>query len=314
MIHVFSRWAGVGASTSGAMKLKFLVETIFARISKALGQGSRCGKVVFGRYSADSYLKHHIDTLYLVWQVFAFFSDIVGRFLLLLPVQSTATSLRACENRSLFFQLNSCLPRSSTADWNITTIRFLLLRLRLEPSATDPESTVVVEVPVDSGEGVRTVKDLTMWEQLSFAAFLQWYWADNQARKSLLDYETTKQRFVKCLGEIHPWLSMPRCVHRWNFVSHRWVGSLQKCFLAQIWTGCWCRGKLKLDTRYTFSFYAINISIFWTTARRKAPESRTVTFDGNLSRCDQYLLNPPQSSNPLGSASRTEEFFHVAYS
>ena len=41
---------------------------------------------------------------------------------------------------------------------------------------------MVVEVPVDAGEGVRTARDLSMWEQLSFAAFLQRYWADNQAR------------------------------------------------------------------------------------------------------------------------------------
>lgn len=55
------------------------------------------------------------------------------------------------------------------------------LRLRLEPAAENPEGTVVVEVPVDAGEGVRTARDLSMWEQLSFAAFLQRYWADNQA-------------------------------------------------------------------------------------------------------------------------------------
>lgn len=53
--------------------------------------------------------------------------------------------------------------------------------LRLEPAAENPEGTVVVEVPVDAGEGVRTARDLSMWEQLSFAAFLQRYWADNQA-------------------------------------------------------------------------------------------------------------------------------------
>lgn len=52
--------------------------------------------------------------------------------------------------------------------------------LRLEPAATDPEGTVVVEIPVDAGAGLRTAKDLSMWEQLSFAAFLQRYWADNQ--------------------------------------------------------------------------------------------------------------------------------------
>lgn len=54
--------------------------------------------------------------------------------------------------------------------------------VRLEPAATDPEGTVVVEVPVDAGEGVRTARDLSMWEQLSFAAFLQRFWADNQVK------------------------------------------------------------------------------------------------------------------------------------
>ena len=50
----------------------------------------------------------------------------------------------------------------------------------IEPSATDPAATSVVSVPIDVGEGIRTAKDVTMWEQLSLAAFLQRYWADNQ--------------------------------------------------------------------------------------------------------------------------------------
>ncbi len=40
--------------------------------------------------------------------------------------------------------------------------------------------TMVVEFPVSVGEGVKTIEDVTMWEQLSVAAFLQKYWADNQ--------------------------------------------------------------------------------------------------------------------------------------
>jgi hypothetical protein len=39
---------------------------------------------------------------------------------------------------------------------------------------------MVVEFPVDMGQGLRSVKQLSMWEQLSLAAFLQKYWADNQ--------------------------------------------------------------------------------------------------------------------------------------
>ena len=39
---------------------------------------------------------------------------------------------------------------------------------------------MVVEVPVDVGEGIRTVGELSIWEQFSLAAFMQRHWADNQ--------------------------------------------------------------------------------------------------------------------------------------
>eukprot|EP00607_Mallomonas_marina_P001696 CAMPEP_0182436698 /NCGR_PEP_ID=MMETSP1167-20130531/83062_1 /TAXON_ID=2988 /ORGANISM="Mallomonas Sp, Strain CCMP3275" /LENGTH=624 /DNA_ID=CAMNT_0024629141 /DNA_START=341 /DNA_END=2215 /DNA_ORIENTATION=- len=50
----------------------------------------------------------------------------------------------------------------------------------IEPAEGDVERTVVVSIPVDVGEGVRTLDDVTMWEQLALAAFLQAHWADNQ--------------------------------------------------------------------------------------------------------------------------------------
>jgi ribonucleoside-triphosphate reductase len=50
----------------------------------------------------------------------------------------------------------------------------------IEPCYGSEDTTVVVEIPVDVGEGIRTVDDLTLWEQLSLAAFMQKYWADNQ--------------------------------------------------------------------------------------------------------------------------------------
>jgi ribonucleoside-triphosphate reductase len=43
-------------------------------------------------------------------------------------------------------------------------------------------STVVVEFPIDAGEGVRTLDEVCMWEQLGLAAFLQRHWADNQVQ------------------------------------------------------------------------------------------------------------------------------------
>ncbi|CAM9110639.1 unnamed protein product [Hapterophycus canaliculatus] len=71
---------------------------------------------------------------------------------------------------------------------------------RLEPAAENPEGTMVVEVPVDAGEGVRTARDLTMWEQLSFAAFLQRHWADNQVSCTItFDPETEGQHLAHAL-------------------------------------------------------------------------------------------------------------------
>ena len=51
---------------------------------------------------------------------------------------------------------------------------------KIEPAFGSEDSTMVVEVPVDVGEGIRTAKELSIWEQFSLAAFLQRHWADNQ--------------------------------------------------------------------------------------------------------------------------------------
>ena len=50
---------------------------------------------------------------------------------------------------------------------------------KIEKAIGQEDSTVVVEFPVFIGEDVRTQEDVSMWEQLSQAAFMQKYWADN---------------------------------------------------------------------------------------------------------------------------------------
>lgn len=67
---------------------------------------------------------------------------------------------------------------------------YLLERLikagyHLEPCIMCPETTVVVEFPVCAGQHIRTTRDVTMWEQLSLAAFMQRYWADNQVSATI---------------------------------------------------------------------------------------------------------------------------------
>ncbi|KAH7470670.1 hypothetical protein KRP22_001330 [Phytophthora ramorum] len=50
----------------------------------------------------------------------------------------------------------------------------------IESANEAPDSTLVVSIPVDVGKGVRTLSDVSAWEQFALSAFLQRYWADNQ--------------------------------------------------------------------------------------------------------------------------------------
>lgn len=50
----------------------------------------------------------------------------------------------------------------------------------VEPAIGQEDTTVVVEFPVSLGDNIRTIKDVSMWEQLALAAFMQRHWSDNQ--------------------------------------------------------------------------------------------------------------------------------------
>jgi adenosylcobalamin-dependent ribonucleoside-triphosphate reductase len=50
----------------------------------------------------------------------------------------------------------------------------------IEPAVGSEDSTLVVEIPIDVGEGIRTVNQVSMWEQVALAANMQRWWADNQ--------------------------------------------------------------------------------------------------------------------------------------
>jgi len=76
---------------------------------------------------------------------------------------------------SRFYLRRMRLPRTSPL-----VEKLVLAGIHVEPAVGDEEQTLVAEFPVDAGEGVRSVHELSMWEQLSLAAFLQRHWADNQ--------------------------------------------------------------------------------------------------------------------------------------
>ena len=70
----------------------------------------------------------------------------------------------------------------------------------VEPCYGSEDTTVVVEVPVDVGKGIRPVSQVSMWEQLAVAAFMQKYWADNQVSATItFDPETEGSQLVHAL-------------------------------------------------------------------------------------------------------------------
>eukprot|EP00826_Nyctotherus_ovalis_P057932 TRINITY_DN7937_c0_g1_i6.p1 TRINITY_DN7937_c0_g1~~TRINITY_DN7937_c0_g1_i6.p1 ORF type:complete len:174 (+),score=66.01 TRINITY_DN7937_c0_g1_i6:120-641(+) len=68
---------------------------------------------------------------------------------------------------------------------------------------------MVVEIPVSVGTNVRTVKEVTMWEQLELAAFLQENWADNQ---------------VSCTIQFDPETEGHMLMHALNYFQYRLKG------------------------------------------------------------------------------------------
>ena len=79
----------------------------------------------------------------------------------------------------------------------------------IEPAFGSENSTMVVEVPVDVGEGIRTAAELSIWEQFSLAAFLQRHWADNQ---------------VSCTATFDPEIEADQLPYVLNYFQYRLKG------------------------------------------------------------------------------------------
>ena len=130
----------------------------------------------FKRWCEDGYKAvEYYDTVYSDW--------------LAIPKSIKKTSLKPSGSVSLL--------AGATPGMHYPESRFYIRRVRLskysdlikpleksgyniQPCFGSEGTTVVVEIPVDAGEGVRTIDQVSMWEQLSLAAFIQRYWADNQ--------------------------------------------------------------------------------------------------------------------------------------
>lgn len=70
---------------------------------------------------------------------------------------------------------------------------------KIEPDFNDLEKTLVVEFPI-AIEGVRTVSQVSMWEQLELAALLQAEWADNQVSCTITFSKDEKHQIKHALN------------------------------------------------------------------------------------------------------------------
>jgi ribonucleoside-triphosphate reductase (thioredoxin) len=67
----------------------------------------------------------------------------------------------------------------------------------LEPAVGSENSTLVAEFPVMINKNIRTEKEVPMWEQLSLAANLQSWWADNQVSCTIKFDPDTEGKEIK---------------------------------------------------------------------------------------------------------------------
>lgn len=80
----------------------------------------------------------------------------------------------------------------------------------IEPCVGQEDSTVVVSVPVALDEpGLRPLREVSMWEQLAMAAFIQKHWSDNQ---------------VSCTVTFDPQTEGPQIAHALNYYQYQLKG------------------------------------------------------------------------------------------
>jgi hypothetical protein len=69
----------------------------------------------------------------------------------------------------------------------------------VEPADEDVENTLVVEFPVKIASDVKTLNEVTMWEQLELASFAQENWADNAVSVTVTFKESEKLQIKPAL-------------------------------------------------------------------------------------------------------------------
>jgi hypothetical protein len=73
----------------------------------------------------------------------------------------------------------------------------------VEPCVGSEKTTSVVSFPVSVGKGVRTQKEVSVWEKLKLASFMQKYWADNQVSATIDFDKKTEAKDILPMLESH---------------------------------------------------------------------------------------------------------------
>jgi len=70
----------------------------------------------------------------------------------------------------------------------------------VEDALGQEESTSVIDFPISLDENIRTINDISMWEQLSLAAFMQEHWSDNSVSATVtFNPETEGKELISAL-------------------------------------------------------------------------------------------------------------------
>ncbi|DAZ95815.1 TPA: hypothetical protein N0F65_008534 [Lagenidium giganteum] len=142
--------------------------------------------------------------------------ELSGRFAIPRSIKTTSikpsgtVSLLAGATPGMHYPESRFYIRRMRLDKNSELLEPLLAAgYAIEPAVEAPESTLVVSIPVDAGEGIRTLSQVSAWEQLSLAAFLQRHWADNQ---------------VSCTVTFDPDTEGPHLSHALEFFQYQLKG------------------------------------------------------------------------------------------
>lgn len=123
-------------------------------------------------------------------------------------------------------------------------------------------STLVVSTPIDVGEGVRTLNEVSMWEQLGLAAFMQKYWADNQ---------------VSCTISFNPDTEADQIEHALNLYQYQLKGI---SFLPRLKKGAYKQMPYEAIDEATYKL-----------ASKKIKEINFTSIEGELADTDKFCNN-----------------------